>query len=105
MSRMTKYLKQQCVLEPVDRDLEGQPRLDKYGEPEYDPAIVIKCRREGYVRDVQTNTGAVLRSNTRYFFDASVPIYIGDKLDGKPALAVEEYTNHLGKVEGYECYV
>lgn len=101
---MTKYLKQTCILERANRDLDGSPILNKYGEVAYLPAMSVKCRKEMYIRDVQTNTGAILRSNSRYFFDHSVPIQVGDKLDGKVALAVESYTNHLGQIEGYECY-
>ena len=104
MSRMTKFLRQRCVLERVNRDLNGVPRLDKYGEPSYLPAMSLPCRREGYVRDVQTNTGSILRSSTRYFLDNTVEVLTGDKLDGKVTLAVAEYINGTGSVEGYECY-
>ena len=105
MSRMTKYLKQVCILERVDRDLNGSPTLNKFGEPKYLPAMSVKCRKETYVKEVQTNTGSVLKSNTRYFFDSSVPIQVGDMMDDKVSIAVESYVNHLGLVEGYECYV
>lgn len=105
MSRMTKFLKQTCSFERVRRNDEGTAVLDKYGEPQYDSPIKIKCRRERLVKDVQTSTGAVLRSTTRYFVDESQPIEVDDRFDGKTILSVEEYINQLGTTEGYECYV
>lgn len=105
MSRITKFLKQTCSYEAALRDDLGKVQLDAFGEVLYAPARVLRCRREKTVQDVQTNTGAVLRSSTRYFTDESVEINADDRLDGKTVLTVEEYTNQLGKTEGYESYV
>lgn len=105
MSRMTKFLKQTCSFERVQRDDAGAAVLDMYGEPQYESPIQIRCRREKLVKDVQTSTGAVLRSTTRYFVDESQSIEVDDRFDGKAILSVEEYINQLGTTEGYECYV
>lgn len=105
MSRMTKFLKQTCTFERMKRNDEGTTVLDKFGEPQYEVPKKLKCRRERLVKDVQTNTGAILRSTTRYFLDESQPIETEDRLDGKTILSVEEYINQLGATEGYECYV
>ncbi len=105
MSRITKYLKQKCTYEKLKRDKEGKIVIDKYGEPQYEAPIVIKCRREDLTQDVQTNTGAILKSGTRYFTDEKNTIQANDKLDGKTVLKVLEYTNQFGSAEGYESYV
>lgn len=105
MSRMTKYLKQKCSYEKLKRDENGKALLDRYGEPQYEASIIIKCRCETTVQDVQTNTGAILKSSTCYFTDEKHPIQAADKLDGKPVLKVQEYINQFGNVEGYESYV
>ena len=105
MSRMTKFLKQSCSFEKAKKNSNGQVQLNKFGEVLYETPTIIKCRRERIVRDVQTSTGAILRSSTRYFTDDSQIIEADDRLDGRIVLEVEEYTNQLGKVEGYESYV
>ena len=105
MSRMTKYLKQKCTYEKLKRDEDGKVLLDKFGEPQYESPKVIKCRRETTIQDVQTNTGAILKSTTRYFTDDKHSIQANDKLDGNTVLKVQEYTNQFGIAEGYESYV
>ena len=105
MSRMSKYLKQKCTYEKLKRDETGRILLDKFGEPQYEDAVVIKCRRETTVQDVQTNTGAILKSTTRYFTDDKQSIQASDKLDGKAVLKVQEYINQFGVAEGFESYV
>lgn len=105
MSRLTKYLKQKCFYERLKRDENGKVLLDKFGDPLYENAVVIKCRRETTIQDVQTNTGATLKSTTRYFTDDKNPIQADDKLDGKTVLKTQEYINQLGKAEGFESYV
>lgn len=105
MSRMTKYLKQTCILEQCKIKADGSIKLDKYGDPEYETPVHIKCRKETSVQDVQTNTGAILKSSTKYFIDNKYAIRANDKLDGMYILKVVEYTNQFGKPEGFECYV
>ena len=105
MSRMTKYLRQSCMYEKCKLKADGTVSLDKFGEPQYEAPVQIKCRREVSIQDVQTNTGAILKSNTRYFIDGKHTMHADDKLDGKCVLKVTEYTNQLGKTEGFECYV
>lgn len=105
MSRMTKYLKQKCTYEKLKRREDGEVELDIYGDPQYTDPVTIKCRRETTVQDVQTNTGAILKSTTRYFTDDKQSIQADDKLDGKAVLKVQEYINQFGVVEGFESYV
>lgn len=99
MSRMLKYLNQRCTLQSVKIDSNGEPEMDGYGDLAYDAIKLIPCRREKYVRDVETATGAVLKSSTEYYTISSIGI--NDKLDGKVVLSVEEYTNSIGGTEGY----
>ena len=105
MSRMTKFLKQTCQFESAQRNEDGSTKLDQFGEVLYNAPITLKCRREKVVKDVQTSTGAILRSSTRYFTDDVQIVEAEDRFDGKVILEVEEYTNQLGKTEGYESYV
>ena len=105
MSRITKYLRQKCSYEKIKRDEKGNVMLDKFGEPLYEASETIQCRREITVQDVQTNTGAILKSTTRYFTDEKHIIGAGDKLDGKTVLKVLDYIDSFGSLEGYESYV
>lgn len=105
MSRMSKYLRQKCTYEKLLRGVDGAILLDKFGEPQYEAAEEIKCRRETFIQEVQTNTGAILKSSTRYFTDDRQTIQANDKLDGKAVLKVQEYTNQFGITEGFESYV
>ena len=105
MSRITKYLKQKCTYEKLKRKEDGTVLLDKFGEPQYEAPVTIKCRREVTVQEVQTNTGATLKSNTRYFTDDKHTIQANDKLDGLIVLKTQEYINQFGKAEGFESYV
>lgn len=104
MSRMTKFLKQTCVFEAAVRNSSGKPVLDKFGEPSYAAPIQLKCRREKNTKDVLTATGSVKRSDTVFYTDECYEIQTDDKLDGRVVLAVVEYTNENGKVEGYESH-
>lgn len=105
MSRMTKYLKQTCTYEKAKHDKNGNILHDKFGEPLHEAPTTIKCRREETIQDVQTSTGAILKSSTRYFTDDKQSIKAGDKLDGKAVLKVQEYINQFGVAEGFESYV
>ena len=105
MSRISKYLRQKCLYEKLKLDTNGQVTHDKFGEPLYEKPVQIKCRRETIIQDVQTNTGAILKSSTRYFLDDTHHIQADEKLDGKTVLKVQEYINQLGVAEGFECYV
>ena len=89
MSRISKFLKQKCTYERLKRKEDGTVQFDKYGEPQYEAPEVIKCRREETIQEVQTNTGAVLKSSTRYFTDDKQSIQANDKLDGKAVLKTQ----------------
>ncbi len=105
MSRISKYLRQKCSYEKLKYDKDGNVLHDKFGEPQHEAPETIKCRREAYVQDIQTSTGAILKSSSRYFTDDKPHIQAGDKLDGKSVLKVQEYVNQFGASEGFESYV
>lgn len=105
MSRLSKYLRQKCSYEKAQRNSTGDIVFDKYGEPLYEPPVLVKCRCEVTMKDVQTSTGAVVQSSIRYFTDDTHQIRVGDKLDNKHVLIVQEYINQFGTVEGFEVYV
>lgn len=105
MSRMTKFLKQKCQVENALRNADGTTQLSEYGDVLYGAAHEAKCRREKYVRAIQTNNGAILTASTRYFLDESAPVDADDRIDGRVVLTAEEYINQHGVCEGYEVYV
>lgn len=105
MSRLTKFLRQECLFEKAQRDAVGKVELNAYGDILYEEAQTVKCRRERFVRDIQTSTGSTLKTSSRYFLDETHPVEADDRIDGKVILSVEEYTNQLGRCEGFECYV
>lgn len=101
---MTKFLNQKCSLEIAAYDDNGEVQLNKFGEVIYQKPVIVKCRRESIIKDIQVNNGAILKSYTRYFLDNSVSIKADDRLDGNIVLEVESYTNAAGLIEGYEVY-
>ena len=105
MSRMTKYLKQKCTYEKPKYSKDGEILFDKFGGYQYEEAAVIKCRREETVQEVQTSTGAILKSTARYFTDAAHPVQVNYKLDGMTVIKAHEYINQFGRPEGYVSYV
>lgn len=105
MSRMTKFLRQKCLVQPYEVDDKGEPVLNDYGELQYGPAKSCKCRHEVAFRDIQTANGQLVSSTSRYFLDESVEIRADYKIDGREVLSVSTYVNGLGQCEGYEVYV
>lgn len=106
MSRMTKFLRQKATITLVKRDREGKPLLDAYGDPVYSTSsTTVKCRRERLTKDVLTTNGAASVSTTRYFFDDSVSLDLGDKVDGKAIQTVKDFVNSKGRSEGWEVTV
>lgn len=104
MSRMTKFLKQKCLLEKYIEE-NGQPKLNMFGELQYQDPITLKCRHEMSHRDIQTANGSIVRSTSVYYLDDSEEIKADYKLDGCTVISVISYVNGLGVVEGYEVYV
>ena len=104
MSRVTKYLKQTCSYSGVTKS-NNKVVLNKYGEIAYSTPATKKCRKEPLVAEIQTDTGAIIKSSTRYIFDNSDIIEVEDLLDNKPILKMTSQVNASGIVEGYECYV
>lgn len=105
MSRMTKFLKQECQVEQYVLTENGDPEQNRFGEIVYQEPITLKCRREKTVKDVQTANGSLIRSTTRYFLDEKVEIKADYRIDGHVVLTAEEYINERGLCEGYEVYV
>lgn len=106
MSRMTKYLKQKCMVTPYQMNEEtGKPVLNKFGEIEYDDPVECKCRHEIIVKDIQTQNGQLVTANGRYFLDESFELRAEYLLDGDPIISIETYINEMGRIEGYEVYV
>lgn len=105
MSRMTKFLRQQCLVQPYEVDAKGEPVLNDYGELQYGSAKSCKCRHEVAFRDIQTANGQLVSSTSRYFLDESVEIKADYKIDGREVLSVSTYVNGFGQCEGYEVYV
>lgn len=104
MSRITKFLRQTCRLEKLVEE-NGQPKLNTFGEFQYQEPIVLKCRHEISCKDVQTASGSIVRSSSRYFLDESQEIKPDYKIDGKVVISVIGYVNALGNIEGHEVYV
>ena len=106
MSRMTKFLMQTAIITFVERDSNGEPILDDYGEPKYKSnSMKVKCRRERATKDILTTGGAATMSTTKYFFDNSITVDIGDKVDSRVILTVSDYINAVGTSEGWEVTV
>lgn len=104
MSRMTKFLKQTCLVEKLQMK-NGKPVINDFGEFQYQEAVSAKCRHEQSHRDVQTANGSIVRSTSVYYLDEHLPIAADDRVDGKVVISVSEYINGLGRTEGYEVYV
>lgn len=104
MSRMTKFLRQQCLLEKYIEE-DGHPQLNDFAEIQYAAPIEVKCRCEASHKDVQTTNGSIIRSTAVYYFDESHPIKADYRVDGRVVVSVIGYTNGLGLTEGYEVYV
>ena len=105
MSNMTKYLHQKATIAIMRVDERGNPALNEYGDPSYLPEVEVRCRRERKLKDVLSQTGSMVRSETTYYFDESISIRVGDLVDGKPIIDFEEYVNGKGKIVGYEVVV
>lgn len=104
MSRMTKFLRQTCQLEHY-AEVNGAPKLNDFGEIQYEAPVAVQCRHEVSHKDVQTTNGSIVRSASRYFVDDSQPVRADDRIDGKVVVSVQSYINGLGQSEGYEVYV
>lgn len=104
MSNMTKFLKQECLFEPARRE-NDLVVLNEYGDIQYEDPVSLRCRREKYVRDLQTANGAIVKVNSRYFFDESTEVLVDDRIDGHVVLSSDEYVDQFGQCVGYEVYV
>lgn len=105
MSRMTKFLKQTCLVEAYSVDENGKPEHNRFGELIYQPAVECKCRNEQSVRDFQLSNGSIVRSSARYFLDNSMELKVDYRLDGHLIILLDEYIGPLGELVGYEVFV
>ena len=105
MSRLTKFLRQKCAYESAQRNAKGTTQTNDYGEILYDAPVALRCRCEKLVMDIQTSSGAIVKTSSRYFLDDQVAVFADDRIDGHVILNVRDFTNQFGKCEGYECYV
>ena len=105
MSRITKFLKQKCRVQPYKLDDSGLPKYNQFGELQYDEPVCCRCRHEISYQDVQVTNGSIIRSTSRYFLDESMEIKADYLIDGMAVLSVSTYVNQLGRVEGYEVFV
>ena len=104
MSRMTKFLRQTCVVERYVEE-NGKPKLNMFGEVQYLDPVVLKCRHEQSHKDVQTSNGSIVRSTSVFYLDEAVEIKADYRINGDVVLSVISYVNAAGKVEGYEVLV
>ena len=102
MGKMTKYLKQTAVIENVVLDSKGKAKLDAYGQPEFGTPITVKCRKEPYRARASTGYGQFVNLTTTYYFDESVTIRSGDKVDGHAVQSIVDYVDGLGQLVGYQ---
>lgn len=105
MSRITKFLRQSCYVQPYNLGVDGKPALNDFGEILYKDPIKCKCRFESSFQDVQTRNGQIVKSTARYYLDESLEIKADYLIDGLAVLTVSTYTNSQGLTEGYEVYV
>ena len=105
MSRMTKFLRQTCYIQPYELDPSGAPKLNDFGEIQYQKPIKCRCRKESSYQDVQTGNGHIVKAVTRYYLDESLKIRADYLIDDRAILTVNEYVNAQGLTEGYEVYV
>lgn len=105
MSRLTKFLKQKCIVQPYALGVGGAPLLNDFGELQYTSSKTCKCRHEIAYKDVQDYNGQIVKSQARYFLDNSYEIKANYKIDGKIVISVATLVNGVGKCEGYEVYV
>jgi hypothetical protein len=96
---MTQYLNQYAIYE---QHIPGT--VDMYGKAAYRPSKTIKCRRELADKEITDRTGKTALSTVTYYLDTSIGPAIGDKLDGRLVLAVEEYVIGVGVLIGWECH-
>ena len=105
MSRITKFLRQTCFVQPYQVDDQGKPLLNDFGEILYKDPIKCRCRHESSYQDVQTSNGQIVKSSSRYYLDESLELRADYLIDGLAILTLSTYTNAQGLTEGYEVYV
>ena len=105
MGKMTKYLRQVATIENVILDDNGKPVLDVYGQPQFGLPVQSKCRKEAYKARANTSYGQFVNFTTTYYFDETVTIRNGDKVDGQEVQSIEEYVDGVGTLIGYRVDV
>lgn len=105
MSRITKYLRQDCLVQPYKVNAQGNPETNDFGEIQYQDPVKCKCRNEISYKDVQTSNGQIVKSTSRYYLDEKQELKADYLIDGRAILAISTYVDQKGGIEGYEVYV
>lgn len=104
MSRMTKFLKQNCNISVYKTNTNGEPLHNDFGELQYETPVVCKCRRERTFKEFETSNGQIIRTESRYYLDESFFVEPDYLIDGKPILSVTSYIDGMGNCIGYEVF-
>ena len=105
MGRMTKYLKQTAVVEHVLYKPDGKPELDVYGHPAFGEPVTVRCRKEPYRVRTSTGYGQYVDYTNTYYFDESVKIQSGDRVDGHEVQSIADYVDGMGQIIGVQVDV
>ena len=105
MGRMTKFLHQIALVENHLTNEDGSSKLDVYGQPMYAEAKQVKCRKEVHRTKASTSSGQFVNLSTVYYFDETVKVLSGDRIDGHYIQSIEEYVDGVGNLVGYRVDV
>lgn len=94
------YLNQTCQYEILDE----AAGLDLFGGGAYFAPISIPCRRELAETEIKDKSGKTVLSSVTYFLDTTVEPAMGDRIDGRLVLGLQDYTLGSGVLIGWEVY-
>lgn len=77
--------------------------INKFGEPVYDNGNVIHCRIERKAKLVRKPDGETTYSESHIITNAVVAV--GDKIEGRVVIGVDEISGLDGVVEGRSAYL
>lgn len=82
-------------------EYKAQTGTNDRGQPTYETAVSIPCRREKTDKVIITSTGE--KKQAEYWYLLRNAVSTGDILDSKVVLSVSDYPDLSGKVIGYEA--
>lgn len=100
---LSMYLNEKTIYTPALRDKEGNQITDHHGQTLYGNPQQINCRTEPKAREIITADRQSIVTSTMYYL--VVPVSVGDMLDGKRVLDVNDWTGLGGSSIGYEAVV